>query len=1115
MFSFGKKSTDKTSDRDQRAKRRAEVRSKGNQKEISSGGLPEPILVEDPSGTSSPSEGGESLPDFGFLDLATTLPSRRDTRPVGARRSEGTVSSGTLDRPTRSRPNVVTVRARERRTPTASPERPRRSVDSLVQQFSPRTVVTGSLNRLAAPTLTLTPQISGPVAPVVTPGSVMGSTKLHYSKFYGRKQDADDWMTEFLDTAVTNKEDAPVELLRIFPGLMKEDAMHWYHNDLTAATRADWNLLRTAFVHAFRKEKSMSRIMARLRSIRMKDRESTRSFARRVRILLDKINPPPSAEMQAEYFIGGLPRAMNKFVRQHDPLTISEAIRWSQKFVDVEQSQEKELRKEEFAEARRSKKKKGKARSHGRKYVTSTEESEVDTSEGESDTSPSTTSKSSSDSEGPRRPRKREKQKTSRKKEREAKPKRSFQRTIDDLAGKFDKLAVNLAENRVRRRTVPLQRPGVWCTLCKKRGHYPAECPEDARYLEEDEEEIQEVYWTDEMEDVQWRMVQANPLPPAQVPRILGARFQGIGRGTGPMGTKPIQRPPMEPPGGYPDPGKSRVKGTCYNCGDPRHYSPSCPWPRAPRPVPVLCGNCGAVGHTPLECPNPAQPKMLVKYVREPDPQAEAAVRLIYMEEATTEEVNQCQTVEFMEGEVFRTSTRSMKKRDYQDLRKEMTRRKSKPRKQQSEDQPGGKQREGIPTELDPAYDRNNPKYFLKDISAEVKDMLGKEQEEKDPKGTAVRPRPGAMADSQERLKPPIAVSNRHPQSQSTPKTVKFEGVRIDGNQGYDVLRDVSAAKANVTIGELLRDNSLYRRQIRPLVTGRKRKYKLPSTAVSNVTTGGEDLGPPDIEVQVAGCLIRRVPVDGGSGVNIMIADTARALGFVNFEPTPKVLRMADQSRVIPVGKLPNLAVVIGDKPFRLDFIVIDPPTPSTYPMLLGRPWLYQAKVRTSWGRKTFTFGSPQTSITWETTKHEGETSSSDQGYTSEDSSSTIDSRWIAEETIGDQDEGDWNISVLYEPNQLPGQQQTAVSPQFLTPLIAVSNRDPAAIAVSNRDSTVIAVSEGHPMQPGAVSNRDSKAIAVSQIAHIDPAKHPEQDPTTPGEDVSMEEIPVGSKELK
>ena len=711
----------------------------------------------------------------------------------------------------------------------------------------------------------------------------------------------------------------------------------------------------------------MSRIMARLRSIKMKDRESTRSFARRVRVLLDKINPAPSAEMQAEYFIGGLPRAMNKFVRQHDPANIAEAIRLSQKFVDVEQSQEKELRKEENDEAKRSKKKKKK-----RKPVTSSEESDLSSSEETSMNSSS--SESSSEEESFRKgKKKKDTHKSSNKKEKESK----YQRTINELAGKFDKLAVNLADNRAKRRNVPIQRPGVWCTRCQQRGHYPAECTTDLRYVEDldVEDKFQEIYWTDDMEDVQWRMVQAAQSQPP--PRIYGARPQGIGRGTGPMGTKPIPRPPMEPPGGYPDPSKPRIKGTCYNCGDPRHYSPSCPWPKAPKPVPILCGNCGAEGHTPLECPNPAQPKLLVKYVRDPDPKQESEVRLIYIEEAKVEEVNQCQVIDFVEGEVFKTSTRSMKQKDYAELRKEMAKKKS-TTKSKKEDPPAGKQSEGLPKELDPAYDRADPKYFLQDISKEAQDLIHEEQAEKKEKDkTPYTPPP----------KPP-----------SVSKVVKFEGVKIDGRQGYDIFKDVSETRANVTIGELLKENSFYRKQIRPLVTGRKRKYKLPSTNVNKIENPLEDFGPPDIEVQVAGCLIKKVPVDGGSGVNIMIADTARALGFTNFESTPKILRMADQSRVIPLGKLPNVSVIIGDQPFRLDFIVIDPPTPSSYPMLLGRPWLYKARVRTSWGTKTFTFGSPKTTITWETVAHEGETSTTDSGYTSDQSSSTLDSRWIETE---------------------------------------------------------------------------------------------------------------------
>jgi hypothetical protein len=63
--------------------------------------------------------------------------------------------------------------------------------------------------------------------------------------------------------------------------------------------------------------------------------------------------------------------------------------------------------------------------------------------------------------------------------------------------------------------------------------------------------------------------------------------------------------------------------------------------------------------------------------------------------------------------------------------------------------------------------------------------------------------------------------------------------------------------------------------------------------------------------------------------------------------------------------------------------------------MLLGRPWLYKAKVKTDWHKKTFTFGKPKTTISWETIIHEGETSSSDRGYTSKESAISDDSSLI------------------------------------------------------------------------------------------------------------------------
>ena len=63
-----------------------------------------------------------------------------------------------------------------------------------------------------------------------------------------------------------------------------------------------------------------------------------------------------------------------------------------------------------------------------------------------------------------------------------------------------------------------------------------------------------------------------------------------------------------------------------------------------------------------------------------------------------------------------------------------------------------------------------------------------------------------------------------------------------------------------------------------------------------------EDYGTPELIVEVDGCILLEVPVDGGSGINLMLKDTAFDLGYTSFEATGQALWMADQFRVIPVG---------------------------------------------------------------------------------------------------------------------------------------------------------------------------------------------------------------------
>ena len=154
-----------------------------------------------------------------------------------------------------------------------------------------------------------------------------------------------------------------------------------------------------------------------------------------------------------------------------------------------------------------------------------------------------------------------------------------------------------------------------------------------------------------------------------------------------------------------------------------------------------------------------------------------------------------------------------MKKKDFEDLRKEMSRRKFKKIKSSltkapKEDFPGGKQKEGPPKETDEAYDRNDPKYFMKDISEEVKDLLQHElpEQQRDSadmrtRGLEANPRSGAQAD----------LRAQDPPSKFSSKSVRFQDIRIDGNFGYDILKDVSQSKANVTIGELLKESAFYR----------------------------------------------------------------------------------------------------------------------------------------------------------------------------------------------------------------------------------------------------------------------------------------------------------------
>jgi hypothetical protein len=118
------------------------------------------------------------------------------------------------------------------------------------------------------------------------------------------------------------------------------------------------------------------------------------------------------------------------------------------------------------------------------------------------------------------------------------------------------------------------------------------------------------------------------------------------------------------------------------------------------------------------------------------------------------------------------------------------------------------------------------------------------------------------------------------------------------------------------------------------------------------------DPGAPIVDVIIDGSLINGVQVDSGSSVNLMNVDTMEELGLTSMTTTPIILRMADQSRVKPLGMLSQLLTIIGGIDYKIDYVVFKVLEPiSTYPILLGRPWLYLARAKDDWDKGALTIG--------------------------------------------------------------------------------------------------------------------------------------------------------------
>ncbi len=91
---------------------------------------------------------------------------------------------------------------------------------------------------------------------------------------------------------------------------------------------------------------------------------------------------------------------------------------------------------------------------------------------------------------------------------------------------------------------------------------------------------------------------------------------------------------------------------------------------------------------------------------------------------------------------------------------------------------------------------------------------------------------------------------------------------------------------------------------------------------------------------------------------NLMSVEIMEQLGLTQLKPISLVLKVVDQSQESPMGVLLTMHIIIAIIEYKIDYIVFKLLTSTfSYPILLGKLWLYQTKARNDWGKGTLILG--------------------------------------------------------------------------------------------------------------------------------------------------------------
>ena len=779
-------------------------------------------------------------------------------------------------------------------------------------------------------------------------------TKVKYEYFEGRsRDDGEAWIDSFKGAAASNGEDIEADLCSLFQGLLKRDARRWYKG-LSAETRQRWALLEAAFLARYKDEGAEARYETMLRTVYLKETQSVKAYGEKVRSIVSRMNAAPGPKEGHKDFIDGLPKKMRMFVLQKSTKTLTDAIKAAETF---------ENSRIDYRGSRQDRQEPKKKKPSDSTEASSS--SETSSSDSSLDGAYYSRKKSKSKSKDSKAEKKLEKLAEQMEQER-GQMKESI-KEMNESKEEIKKIAVNLAA-QPQQRKVAGERSQMFCHICGRNNHYPKDCKYRTAPVQfmETAPPQQQVYSVQQQAQmglhphvypVQSAMPSASINSPAQVNSLQAQqvpRFQAPAQSGGNQSQQqPRQR-------------------FCYECKSPDHLRNQCPL------VPKLpCKRCGELGHNSVNCLAPA-----------PKPRNEASVQ--WLESSPSEE----------EVWLTRSQARRLKARGHHSLsstsEEETTKRNNKGAARKSPELQPASQPAAVQSVPDLPVPRiqeevvedgytpvlNEP--YPHDIIAEMAAVLDEE--------TAAQAAEKA-ARSKEIEKTSVAEPAKAQLKEASSKdsTPQVHSKPLLHSSKFDILKVVSDLKVDISVKDLVADNPAYKKQLKPLLASRRRKLRLPS--VNYLRSLNE---PLLVDLIVEGCVCTNVPLDTGSDVNIMTEETARVLGFTNLEQSVSILKPVDQTRVVPLGDLHAISFFLTDQVFKQDFVVISIPSPAPFPMLMGRPFMYAAKMIPNFITREVTFGNPRKTISWSKTVYHGETSSTDPGYTSgeEDNRTTTKVSW-------------------------------------------------------------------------------------------------------------------------